>query len=130
AAKRTPRPDAGITAQRCSFAFGAIPPAAMPAIDLTADAIQLDGKPVAHLPLTATADPRLPELVAAITAGVQAATAAAGPVLVLHPPRIVRPLPATPMNVVWQVLVSVLAGGDDLVLGAQRGASWRLLQPM
>ena len=130
AAKRTPRTDAGITAQRCSFAFGAISPAAMPAIDITAGAIQLDGKPVAHLPLPPTGEPRLPELVAAITAGVQAATAATAPVLVLHPPRIVRPLPATPMNVVWQVLVSVLAGGDDLVLGAQRGASWRLLQPM
>jgi hypothetical protein len=129
-ARRIPRTDAGLTAQRCSLAFGIVPPGAMPAIDITADVIKLDGKPLAHLPLTATAEPKLPALIAAVEAGVQAATAAAGPVLVLHPPRIVRPLPAAPMNAVMQVLVSVLAVGDDLVLAAQRGADWRLLQPM
>jgi len=132
-AKRVQRTGAGPAAQRCAIAFGVMPAAAMPAIDITADAIKLDGKQLARLPAVATAEPReakLPELVAAVEAGVKQATAAAGPVLVLHEPRIIRPVPATPMKVVVRVLASVLAAGDDLVLAAQRGTDWRLLQSM
>jgi len=131
-AKRVQRTGAGPAAQRCALAFGVMPPAAMPAIDITADAIKLDGKQLASLP-AAAADPhdaKLPELVAAIEAGVKQATAATGPALVMHEPRIVRPVPATPMNVVVRVLASVLAGGDDLVLAAQRGTDWQLLQSL
>jgi hypothetical protein len=130
-AKRLQRTGAGPAAQRCALAFGVMPPAAMPAIDITADAIKLDGKQLASLPAaeTDTHGVKIPELVAAIEAEVKAATAA-GPALVMHQPRIIRPLPATPMNLVVRVLTSVLAAGDDLVLAAQRGTDWQLLQSL
>lgn len=131
-AKRIQRTGADPVAQRCSIAFGVMPQAAMPAIDITADAIKLDGKQLASLPAVAADHQasRIPELVSAVEAGVQADTAATGPVLVMHEPRIVRPIAATPMNAVVRVLASVLAAGDDFILAAQRDADWRLMQPM
>lgn len=131
-ARHLQRTGAGPAGQRCPIAFGVMPQAEMPAIDITADAIKLDGKQLARLPVVA-ADPqasRIPELVSAVEAGVQADTAATGPALVMHEPRIVRPIATTPMNVVVRVLASVLAVGDDFVLAAQRGADWRLMHPM
>jgi hypothetical protein len=132
-AKHVQRIDIGPTVQRCSIAFGAMPPAAMPAIDITADAIKLDGKPLARLSADAATDARgsnFSRLADVLALKANEAAAATGPVLVMHEPWVIRPVPTTPMGVVVRVLTSVLGVDDDLVLTAQRGTEWQPLHPM
>ena len=132
-AKRIPHSDGDPAALRCSLAFGVMPTAEMPAIDITADAIKLGDKPIARMTVTIAGEPphaKLPSLVAAVAARVTTDTATTGPALVLHEPWMIRPISTTPMGTVLRVLASVLAAGDDFVLTAQRGGEWRPFQSM
>ncbi len=115
--RSAPRP----AAERCSLAYGQMPPAALPAIDIAASSIMFEGKA-----LGAQGEP-LSELVTSIARNVRAAIAVSAPVVALHGPLLVRPTDATPMNAVMHVLNNVAAAGDDSVLAAQRGSAWQPL---
>jgi hypothetical protein len=122
----------GTAAERCSIAYGEMPVAALPALDVTADLLKLDGQAIpwprqemAHFPIT-----QVPAITDAIEKRRKQAIAAGAPVVSLHGPLVVKPADATPMKDVWAVLASVLAGGDDLVLATAEGKTWTLIEPM
>jgi hypothetical protein len=129
-AKRVEHADA----QRCSLGFGVMPMSDVPAIDITADHITLDGKPILDTPASVVADTSelaaIANLTAVIDVGVDEATKISAPVVAIHGPIVVRPEDATPMKVVERVLGSVLAAGDDFALAAHRGSGFELLMPI
>jgi hypothetical protein len=130
-AKRVKRAGAGPAAQRCSVAFGQMPVSALPAVDITGDAISLAGKQLASPQAIANAPSppsAIPELVVAVRARGEAAAAATGPVVSIYGPVALRPLDSTPMKVVARAMNSVLTAGDDFVLAARRGGEWLPVQ--
>jgi hypothetical protein len=130
AAKRVKRTGAGPAAQRCPFVFGSRSTSTLSALDITADAITLDGQRLTTpQAIIAAADPKIPEITQAATARLATATSSTAP-LVSHDPIAIRPLPTTPMKVVVRVTSSVLAAGEDFVLAAKRDAEWRLLSSL
>ncbi len=130
AAKRVTRAVAGAGAQRCSVAFGEMPLASLPAIDITDDAISVgptkltDSKSVFEDKWTG----KIEVVSELITARLNVATSQPAPVW-LHGPLVVRPVETAKMKVVNRVLASILAAGDDFVLAVNKGASWELLTP-
>jgi len=102
--------------QRCAFAFGETPLAALPSVTVTADATLLDGKPEAALS-TALAQ-RLAPL-----------RAPTGPAVAVASPIVVKLDAAAKMDRV-NTAISDVAAMQDLVIATKRGADWALLEPM
>jgi hypothetical protein len=130
-AKKVKRVGSGSGAQRCSIAYGEMPLAAMPALDIGAEAITFGNIRLGVAEATAdTASGKLDALASAIEDRVAKATAKDAPVVALHGPIVVKPVDTTKMKLVTRAIASVLAAGDDFVLASQRGAEWSLLSPM
>ena len=68
--------------------------------------------------------------VKAIVSSPRSPGAPTGPALIVSPPWIVRPTPTTPTPAVVRAAASAREAGADVVLAAQRGADWRLLEPL
>jgi hypothetical protein len=119
----------GVTAENCGIAFGDMLVTDLPAIDITANTIVFGTLRIPMNTILSDDSPtkKIADLEATVAAAVQIAMAA--PVS-LHGPIVVRPEDATPMKVVFRVLGSVLAGGDDFVLAEHRGAGWEPLYKM
>ncbi|MDQ3370776.1 MAG: hypothetical protein M3680_35610, partial [Myxococcota bacterium] len=127
AVQQITRSEAGPPRQRCSLAFGALPLAGAPGVELTPDAIQWDGTPVAR-PADHAADggatATIPPLVAAAQPFAQPFTDA----VAIRGPVMLRPHDATPMHLVNLAARSLHAAGiEDVVYAAQDGAGWRAL---
>ncbi len=112
--------------QRCSFAFGVMPPSALPGLDIAGDAVTFAGKPLA---LGAAPGPAR-SIVDAIRTTVTAAIAATAPVVAIHGPLVIRATDDTTVKVLTRVIVGVLAAGDDFVLATRRGGDWQLLDKL
>lgn len=122
-------PDA--TAERCSVAFGDMPIADLPTIDLTDKAVTYAGKDIAttaSIIADDTKTTKLADLQSAIAAQVRAALDAN--VVSLHGPNVLRPVDSTPMKLVVRALGSAIAAGDDFILERKNGTGWEPLLPM
>jgi hypothetical protein len=130
-AKKAKRADPGSGAQRCSIAYGEMPLASLPSLDISTDAITFGSKRLA-IAETASNDAsgKLNVLADAIEEGVKKSTAKDAPVVSLHGPIVLKPVDTTKMKLVTRAIASVLAAGDDFVLASQRGTDWSLLAPM
>jgi biopolymer transport protein ExbD len=110
-----------------------MPVSALPSVDITADAITFEGKHVAgvkSIMAETTTSAQIPELADAVSKKSKQAIAATAPPVALHGPVIVKPLDATPMQLVWRVLMSVVSAGDDVVLASEHAGTWTLLSPI
>lgn len=114
---------------RCSVAFGRMPVSAAPGVDITARAIRFGGKKVADPSDSTMRDEpaKLDRLYERATDRLRALPTAA---VTLHGPVVVRPVDATPMKVVTDVLYTLRAADDDFVLAARRDGKWALLRPI
>jgi hypothetical protein len=134
AAKKLPSAPRKVPAERCSFAFGEMPPAALPTVDITDNAITFGGKSVATTAAVLGDDTpgrKIEPLFDAVHSRVIADTTGTPPVVKLHGPLVVRAVDATPLKVFYEVIGSVVSGGDDLVLATRRNRSdWQLLPTM
>ena len=121
AAKHVARPANAPGTQRCSLAFGKLPPGALPAIGIADGAITYGAQSLAVPPPDSTAT-TIDALVSALAPD-RTAVSVRGPV-------VIRPADGTPMKVVYAVLDSVLAADADFILAARHEATWRLLSDL
>jgi len=116
---------------RCAVAFGSASPTSLPSIDITADAITLNGTKTSEVAAIMAGEPepwwKIESVHTAASLRVRATLASQAP-LTLHGPLVVRPLPTTPMKVVTKLVYTLIAAGDDPVLAAQRNGQWVLLR--
>jgi hypothetical protein len=122
----------GRRAERCSFSYGEMPLANLPALDITPTAVMLGTRELARVQELAvkTLDSTVPAITDAVKARVAATTSQTAPVVAVHGPLVIRPVDATPMMIVKRAIASVLSGGDDFVLAAQQAGAWQLIEPL
>lgn len=126
AAARTVKLDApGPAFQRCGFAYGVMPSAAVPAIAITATDIAFNGKVVAH-PSNVLADSAPSWKIAGLFEALDAWQKQPLPqsTVPIRGPGLLEPLDQTPMKIVTRALSTAYAAAADFVLAAQRGAQW------
>ncbi len=115
--------------QVCSIAFGTMPIAELPAVEITADAIKYGGASIADPKKEvepAALKFKIDALFDRIEAAVKRDRAITTPVSVIGP-LVVRPIDSTPIEVVAKVTTSILAADGDYVLAAAKGNEWRFL---
>ncbi|HEY5938131.1 MAG TPA: AgmX/PglI C-terminal domain-containing protein [Kofleriaceae bacterium] len=117
--------------QRCSIAFGPMPIAEAPSVEITPMDVKFLGNKVASTP-EVVADEKTFKNAALFEAAEkrnQAMRAGKTPV-VLHGPLLVKPLGPTPMRAVNVVYRTLLMAGEDPVLAAQQGGDWKPLRTL
>ncbi|HUS63270.1 MAG TPA: AgmX/PglI C-terminal domain-containing protein [Kofleriaceae bacterium] len=125
AAKTMKRVAAEGTAQRCSVAFGTLPAAEAPGVDITSDAILFGGKKLldpAAVMMDASAELKLAPLFEAASVNAPAAAPVS-----LRGPMVIRPIGDARMKVVNRVLATLVMADAHPVFAAQDGAGWRTL---
>ena len=125
AAKTMKRVGPESTAQRCSVAFGTLPAAEAPGVDITADAILFGGKKLLD-PATVVMDAGAELKLAPLFEAASVKTPAAAPVSV-RGPMMIRPIADARMKVVNRVLATLVMADANPVFAAQEGAGWRTL---
>jgi hypothetical protein len=117
AAKRVKRATARVTSERCSLAFGELADSALPAIEVTADAIAYAGRSyrLADGERTSLA------LVTVLAAELAPILADKGPVVSVRDPRVVRPMAEAKMRDVNAAIASAIRAMDDVVLAHTDG---------
>jgi hypothetical protein len=118
------------TPVRCSATFGSADASTLPALDITADAITMNGKKViepAAVAGTSSQWWRIDAVAKVAHDHVETTLASKDP-LTLHGPLAVRPLPATPMKIVTKLVHTLISAGEDPVLAAQRNGTWQLVR--
>ncbi len=124
-----PRP--AQNAERCSVSFGAMPLSAAPSIDVTADAVMLDGAKQGTIAELSKEDAllfKIPSLYEALEARMRTARAS---VVTIDGPLAIKAIDAAKMNIVNKVVATSRAAGADFVLAYQGGApDWQLLTPV
>ncbi|MBA2540055.1 MAG: AgmX/PglI C-terminal domain-containing protein [Deltaproteobacteria bacterium] len=126
AAKKVMRTSGTATSQTCSVAFGDMPPADLPSVEITAEAIKLDGVPVADPKATGDFKYKIEPLYAKIEGKVLRDRETTAPVSIIGP-LVIRPIDTTPIAIVNKVLSTILMAGGDYVLAASDGPSWRVI---
>ncbi|HEY0193315.1 MAG TPA: AgmX/PglI C-terminal domain-containing protein, partial [Kofleriaceae bacterium] len=122
-ARRTPIGAGKPASERCAIAFGATPAGTAPGLDLTADALRLDGAAIATRDELAAPAP-LSRLSDKLTAERGAAP------LAIRGPLVVRVADAVPYAAVRHVIATLISARRDFVLAAVTGGQWRLLSPV
>jgi hypothetical protein len=116
---------------RCSATFGSADGGALPAIDITADAITMFGKKVTEPAAVMAGDPeqwwKIESVAKFAEAHVNETLATKEP-LRMHGPIAVRPLPTTPMKIVTKLVHTLISAGEDPLLTAQRNGTWQLVR--
>ena len=117
--------------QRCSIAFGPMPLAEAPGVEITQTEITFLGTRVANTLEVVNDDHsfKIPALFEAADKRNLAMRESSAPV-VMHGPLLVKPLDVTPIRVVNTAVISLLMAGEDPVLAAQRGGEWKPLRPL
>jgi hypothetical protein len=117
--------------QRCSIAFGPMPTAELPGVEITASEVKFLGNRVAGLTdvLMDEKTSKIPALFEAADKRAKAQIESKTPVA-LHGPLLVKPLDATPIVVVNRAYMSLLMAGEDAVLAVQRGGEWKPLRKL
>jgi hypothetical protein len=127
-AGKLPRPQG--PAQRCAVAFGDMPIADAPGVEITADELRWLGKRV-ETPAAVAADDssalEIPALFAPAAVYAKETAAPAAPVS-LRGPIVLRAIDATPMKVIGRVLRTLEAADVDVVLARRGPSDWRLLR--
>jgi hypothetical protein len=126
AAARTVKLDPpGPTLQRCGFAYGVMPAAAVPTIAITATDVMFNGKIVDH-PANVLAGSSSSWKIAALFDALDAWQKQPRPqgAVPIRGPGLLEPLDQTPMKIVTNALSTASAAAADFVLAAQRGPQW------
>ena len=115
----------GPSLQRCGFAYGAMPAAAVPTIAITATDVTFNGKVVDH-PSHVLADSSSSWKIAALFEALDAWQKQPPPqgTVPIRGPGLLEPLDQTPMKIVTSALSTAYAADADFVLAAQRGPQW------
>jgi hypothetical protein len=116
---------------RCSATFGSAGASTLPSIDITADAITMNGQKVTEPAAVMAGTPEewwKVESVSKVAQEHVKATLASKDALTVHGPIAVRPLPATPMKIVTKLVHTLVAAGEAPVLAAQRNGNWQLVR--
>lgn len=124
-------PKAAVPAHRCSVAFGELPLADAPAVEITAVGVRWLGKAIGSLDALAADDARRLRIDAlfepAIAYGRE--TAAQAEPVALRGPVLLRAADATPMKLVHRVVHTLALAGVDLVPARHGGtAGWKILR--
>jgi hypothetical protein len=131
AAQKVTRSKGEEKSQTCSVAFGDMPVVDLPSIEITNEAIKLDGTPVVTTQAVA-ADSKLFKIDALfekLEARVKRDAEVTQPVSIIGP-LVIRPLDLTPIAIVNKVLATTSVAGGNFVLAASEGPSWRLLHEL
>lgn len=114
--------------QRCGIAFGQMALAGAPGIDVTEDAVKLDGKVVAS-PAAIVANPRarIPAILDAIRAAVKASRRPRD-VVSINGPYVVRAKPGSSMKVVNHMIGLIHGAEADVELAREDGEAWKALR--
>jgi len=127
-AKQLTRTTGALPKQHCSLAFGEMPIAELPGIDITDTAVTYASKPVAD-PRKLEDKPTLGILGEQLSAAIKSVQASTAP-LSIDGPLAIRPLDATPIATVIAVVRTVIGAGGDYVLAARQAGAWKLLRPI
>jgi hypothetical protein len=112
-------------AQRCSVAFGTMPIADAPGVDITTDALRVRGQKLldpASIMMDQSATMKLAPLFDAASAPAPDA------VVAIRGPWVIRAIADTRMKVVNRTVATLLMANADVVLAAPQGTGWRMLR--
>lgn len=124
-------PKAAVPAHRCSVAFGELPLADAPAVEITAAGVRWLGKIIGSLDALAEDDARRLRIDALLEPAIAYGRETAAPAepVALRGPVLLRAADATPMKLVHRVVHTLALAGVDLVPARHDGAAgWKLLR--